>query len=86
MDDVKAGKEQGRERERAQGQERAQGLGLGLEPKLDPAPRFTKGQLLASERYRGRRDALAAVLEDGRPYSLAEADDALKGFMERTVA
>ncbi len=46
---------------------------------------FTKGQILASSKYRARRDLLDALLEDGREYTLEETDAAVKRFMERKV-
>lgn len=48
-------------------------------------PAFTKAQLLASKRYAGRRDALAALLKDGNVYTLAEVDKALGQFMKGKV-
>ena len=34
--------------------------------------RFTKQQVLASARYRDRRDLVSALLDDGRTYTIAE--------------
>ena len=46
--------------------------------------KYTKEQLLASERFRARRDALAVCL-DKREYTLAEAEETLTKFLERSV-
>lgn len=48
-------------------------------------PGFTKEQLLSSEKYAGRRDALTAILEDGKTYTTAEADQLLDKFMKTEV-
>lgn len=50
-----------------------------------PAARFTKEQLLASQKYAGRRDAIEALLEDGKTYTTAETDAAIEKFMNRRV-
>lgn len=44
------------------------------------AVKFTKEQLLASQKFAGRKDALSAVLVDGESYSFAEADSLLEKF------
>lgn len=41
---------------------------------------FSKAQLVRSRRYINRRDALNALLKDGKTYSLAEVDEILKKF------
>lgn len=46
---------------------------------------YTKEQLVRSGRYRDRRDVLSAVLEEGRGYSLEEAEEAMARFMEGKV-
>jgi len=46
--------------------------------------KYTLEQLLGSERFRRRADALKTVLPDGE-YTLEEADTALAEFMERGV-
>lgn len=45
-------------------------------------PKFTKAQLVKSQRYFHRRDALNALLKDGEQYSYAQVDKALKQFDE----
>lgn len=47
--------------------------------------RFTKSQILASQKYVGRRDALGAILNEGDTYSLNEVDSLLEKFMKRKV-
>lgn len=42
--------------------------------------RFSKEQLLASKRYRPRRDCIAALLRDGQEYTLEEVDARLRQF------
>lgn len=49
------------------------------------APKFSKGQLLASNRFKERRDALNAVLEDDKSYTNAEAEKLLIDFMKGKV-
>lgn len=46
---------------------------------------FSKEQLLESKRYQDRRDTLGAILEDGKAYTLAEADKLLEEFMKGKV-
>ncbi len=43
--------------------------------------RFSKEQLLKSERYRDRRDLLEALLTAEGLYSLAEVEEKLSGFL-----
>ncbi|MCL2083507.1 MAG: hypothetical protein FWH04_09795 [Oscillospiraceae bacterium] len=44
--------------------------------------RFEKRVLLNSERYKKQRDLLAALLEDGQEYTLAQADAQIQKFMK----
>ena len=46
---------------------------------------FTREQLLKAKVFRGRRDALGAVLEDGKTYTIQEADKLLDRFMKGQV-
>lgn len=41
---------------------------------------FTKAQIVKSNKYMARRDALNALLEDGKQYSFAKVDGILKKF------
>lgn len=44
--------------------------------------KFSKSQLVKSQKYNHRRDALNALLNDGRTYSFTEVDAVLKKFDE----
>ena len=55
------------------------------EAKTPEAPAFSKEQLLTFGRYRGRRDLLGVLLEDGRRYTYAEVDALVETFMKGTV-
>lgn len=49
-------------------------------------PTFTKEQFLKSRQRPGHeRDILAAVLEDGKTYTHADAEKALQGYLKRSV-
>ena len=48
-------------------------------------PRFGKGQILRSEKYSARRDALTILLKDGCNYSLSEVDRILDEFLKGKV-
>ncbi|MBD5089355.1 MAG: hypothetical protein HDT30_11205 [Clostridiales bacterium] len=48
--------------------------------------RFTKEQILSSSKYARRRDLLDAVLEDGKLYTVKEADTAITNFMKGKVS
>lgn len=47
--------------------------------------RFTKAQLLASQKYAGRRDVLEALLDGEKTYTAAEVDAEIKKFMDGRV-
>ena len=47
---------------------------------------FTKDQFLASRQRPGReKDILSAVLEDGKAYTIVEADKAIQSYLKRSV-
>lgn len=48
-------------------------------------PRYNKQQLLECQRFRNRRDSMAAILEDGKRYTMQEAEQALSAFLKRSV-
>jgi hypothetical protein len=48
-------------------------------------PRFSKAQLMNSRRYASRRDALAVLLDAGKTYTFAEADQQITQFLEGKV-
>lgn len=45
-------------------------------------PKFTKEQLLRSEKYANYQDALSALLKDGKTYTHEEVERILKEFYE----
>ncbi len=47
--------------------------------------RYTKRQLVCSERYCNQSDLVCALLEDGKLYSLSEADEIMNRFMKGRV-
>lgn len=47
--------------------------------------RYTKDEIKAAERFKNRRDAIEALLEDDACYSLEEAEEILMRFMEGSV-
>lgn len=47
--------------------------------------RYTKDELKMAERFKRRRDALEALLEEDACYSVEEAEEILKRFMEGSV-
>lgn len=47
--------------------------------------KFSKEQLLASERFREKRDVTEALLEDGKGYSVNEAEETIRIYMRRKV-
>ncbi len=51
----------------------------------ESATRFSKEQLLRSQRYAKRRDLLGALLDDGKRYTLKEVDAAIDNFMKGKV-
>lgn len=55
------------------------------EAKTPEAPAFRKEQLLTFDKYRGRRDLLGVLLEDGRRYTYADVDALVETFMKGKV-
>jgi len=54
--------------------------------KKEKAPVFSKRQLVRAYNFsRIERDVLAAILEDGKQYTLDEVQKALEKFMTRRV-
>lgn len=47
--------------------------------------RFTREQVLTSARYKSRKDLVAALLDDGRTYTIAEVDQMISRFMKGQV-
>lgn len=48
-------------------------------------PRFSKGQLLKAERFRDRQDALNALLDDDKAYTVRAAEEIIEDFMRKEV-
>ena len=47
--------------------------------------RFSKANLLTVRRFEDRRDLLTALLDDGKQYSVQEAEDIMNGFLRKVV-
>lgn len=47
--------------------------------------RYTKDQLIRSEKYRNQRDLVAALLKDENVYSLTEVEEIMNQFMKGKV-
>lgn len=60
---------------------------LGNSPKKEfrGEQRFSKGQLLGSERFSGRRDLLTAMLSEEKVYSVFEAEKIIEKFLKGKV-
>ncbi len=46
---------------------------------------YTREQVMSSRRYAGRRDLVSVLLEDGKQYTLAEADKRIEQFKKDKV-
>lgn len=53
--------------------------------KSEPPAVFTKAALMGSGRFDNRKDALAAVIQDGEEVTIEEAQARLAKFMKRKV-
>ncbi|MBD5082134.1 MAG: hypothetical protein HDT44_10290 [Ruminococcaceae bacterium] len=60
---------------------------LGNSPKKEfrGEQRFSKWQLLGSERFSGRRDLLTALLSEEKVYSVFEAEKIIEKFLKGKV-
>jgi len=47
--------------------------------------KFSKKQILSSKRFKDRIDAVGAILEDDKVYSIEEVENLYKEFMEGEV-
>lgn len=47
--------------------------------------RYTKEQLIVSQRYADKRDLLEALLDDDKKYSLSDADGKIEKYMKGEV-
>ena len=50
-----------------------------------PSQGYTKAQLIASERFSGKRDALSALLSEEEEYSVFDAEKVIEKFMKGKV-
>lgn len=48
-------------------------------------PMFSKAQILASAKYRVRRDVVDALLDDGKKYTMKQVDELIDNFMKGKV-
>ena len=56
------------------------------EKKTDAKQRtFSKAQLICSDKYRGKRDMLNALLADDKRYTSAEVDAVIEKYMKGKV-
>lgn len=61
--------------------------GMGkTEPEPGAVVRYTKKQLAGAEYFRSRRDLVEALLENGRVYTVSEADKVIHEFMKGKVS
>lgn len=47
--------------------------------------RFSKGQIIASEKYHNQRNLADALLEDGKKYTFAEVDGLIEKYRKGKV-
>ncbi len=47
--------------------------------------KFSKEQLLLSERFQERKDIIAALLHDGEQYTIKEAEERMEQYMKGKV-
>lgn len=52
----------------------------------EKAARYTKEQLAGAEHFRSQLDLVEALLEDGRVYTISEADQVILEFMKGKVS
>lgn len=48
-------------------------------------PKFPKEKILTFKLFAGRRDLLSVLLKDGKEYTLAQAEEAIRKFMKGKV-
>ena len=46
-------------------------------------PSFSKAKILTMKRFEKRRDLLTVLLEDGKEYTLEQAESVIQNFMTR---
>lgn len=57
----------------------------GEGPVKPQQPQFTKQQFLASAEFQRQKDAVSALLQEGKLYTKKQAEAALRGYLERKV-
>lgn len=48
-------------------------------------PKFSKSQLVSSDKYRNRRDLVDALLNDDEKYTMEQVDKMIENFMKGKV-
>ncbi len=61
------------------------GNGKEMENAGNAEQKFTKKQIVASERYRDRKDLVNALLEEGKTYTPKMVDGMIDKYMKRKV-
>jgi len=54
-------------------------------PDVIPDSRYTKEQLISSGTFANRKDLLNVLLEDGKQYTIAEAEKAMNDWLKKGV-
>lgn len=54
-------------------------------PATSQETRYTKSALASSRLFEGRRDLLTVILEDGKSYTIDEAEKAIKNYLNKEV-
>lgn len=49
------------------------------------APRFTKVQLMTSDKYANRKDLIGALLDDNKEYTTEQVDELIDKFLKGKV-
>ena len=49
------------------------------------ATKYTKEALTGSQKFAGRRDLLNVILDDGKMYTIAEAETEINNYLNREV-
>lgn len=47
--------------------------------------KYTKAALVGSKRFDARRDLLNAILEDGKKYTISEAENKINNYLNKEV-
>lgn len=47
--------------------------------------KYTKAALVGSKRFEARRDLLNAILEDGKKYTISEAENKINNYLNKEV-